>query len=768
MSKKNRRKWKNNNKNNNSTSPQREPKVDDTSDEILDENTEIADTYTDDMANDVDEKTSNENVIDDNNETPSEENIVEENEIPSEENVVEENEVLSEDNVANENEIPSEENVVEENEVPSEENVANENEVPSEENVIDDNNETPSEENVADENEVPSDNISEETTDDKPLTKKELKKKAKEDKKKAKADAKANKKKMKKSSKIAIIVTTIILTIAIITTAIVVPIAIANKDKIFVSSAEDFKNTDGKYFVLKDDILLDGDLALGNLNNIDFNGKTLTINGKLSIDNTSNNKVILGNIDKKKGGTLQATDIVIKSKTAVEISSVIKTSTINVNAKTFKLTEGINIKDTANIKAEEVVIDARVEFADKNKANVLNIIDANKLNINKPLLGNLNIENKREAGEQPYLTDALIKGDVSGSILADSKTSLSINSKITKAIDTNEKELVGDAMVVNAKIGKVKLYENSFVLDVFNAENVFIHKDAVMPNMINITNPVQIIRPLERVAFATINDDTDTIFLDFAKVTEADNYIIKIDGVKVAETNENHVDITKYVRDVKKHTISIVAISKANAELRLASQPLTLEYTTYVTLKKPAVTSVTKDSATNKVTLKFEKVSFADEYIISVNGKKITTNKTEVDITDKIDHGGSYVIEIVATSKNDNILPSEPSLYQWSNEVKLDKPTLTITNKNVSTSEIKWDKIANAKYYEIVRVETVGAGTEGAQVVETVIFRTSANSLNIDVINNPYGIKKGQSFKIRAISASPYYTMSESNVVLFD
>ena len=103
---------------------------------------------------------------------------------------------------------------------------------------------------------------------------------------------------VKKKKRIIIAVVAAVLVVAI-TLGIALPIYFVNKDKIFVKTAEDFANyNDGKYFVLDKDVTVNGDLTIERLYNIDLNGHTLTVNGKMTISAGNEGTLYIGT---KKG-----------------------------------------------------------------------------------------------------------------------------------------------------------------------------------------------------------------------------------------------------------------------------------------------------------------------------------------------------------------------------------------------------------------------------------------------------------------------------------
>lgn len=598
--------------------------------------------------------------------------------------------------------------------------------------------------------ETPQNNETSEDSEETPDDNKKNKKKNKKDK------APKEKKPMTKAKKITLIVVSVILVIAIIATSITVPIVIANKDKIFVSEAADFNNTDGTYFVLKNDVTVDGDLNLGDINSIDFNGNTLTVTGTLRINSANANEVIMGGKSKNNynsDGVLQAGNIEVTCPNADFVASVlVKTNLLKVTSKSFLLADkGANLSNNAEIKSSSVNILAPLEFSDKNTNNSVIIKDAGIININAIVSGNIDISNNYKAAEG-YSSNASIKGTVSGNILADSNTSLTISSRIGGIIDSNVRD--AETGIAKERVGKVKLMENAAVKEIKNAEIVYIHENVVFPDLTSV-GTVETIKQLDRVTAINVNDDTDKIILTFGTVDGADAYIVTIDNNESITIMEPMLDITKYVSSPEKHLIKVQAVSTSAPELLLPSESSIYEYRTYMTLARPTNIKVTTNDE-GKYILSFDKVNFADEYSININGTVIVTDKTNVDITSYLTRGGNYVFEIIAKSKNDNIKSSKAGVYQYKHYISLTTPVLRIINDQ-SNIIFSWDPVPEADYYRVIRIN----GEE-----EETVFYTSSAEFKVS-LSNEYGIESGQTFIVEAISNNGYYTMSRSEQVTY-
>lgn len=578
-------------------------------------------------------------------------------------------------------------------------------------------------------------------------------------KKKKTKKEKKQKKPLSKIQKIFIFIAVGIVIAGIIAASIAIPITIANKDKIFVSEAADFNDTDGKYYVLQNDVHVDGDLRLSTVTNIDFNGKKLIINGNLYIEPEGKADISLGKRTKngyEKDGYIEAKDVMITSpESTVTLGSELMTESITIEALNVNIIGAVTVREDSTITANSISIDDTFRFSNSEKVVGLDLINAANIVINDDVIGDVRIKNNGVATESGYLTQAKVIGNITGNLYADDKSELIISSHIEGVIDSCVTDSNG---IIVKSIGKVKVIGNAVVKEINNASLVYIDEKVVkhsMPELVNVTK-FDIIRQLMRVPYINVNDDTDTVIMEFGKVNNADKYIISIDGVEIDPVTDTKVDITNYVKGVKTHLISVKAISESNPELLLPSEEIRYEYKTFLTLSRPYDIKVT--NVDSKYILSFSKVSFADEYIIRVNGTNITSSETSVDITDYLSSAGDYIIEITATSRNENIKPSKVSVYQYGITETLASPTLTIQfNQADRTFIFAWEGVDNADVYELVRMN--------GDVEESVVYRTKGNSIAISMDDIRFNIQSGQRFKIVAKSSSSYYKPSASETV---
>ena len=171
--------------------------------------------------------------------------------------------------------------------------------------------------------------------------------------KRSKKDKQKNKEKkprkpLSKVQKIFIWIAVAIIVAGIIAASIAIPVTIANKDKIFVSDAEDFKNTDGKYYVLQKDVHVEGDLDLSAVTNIDFNGKKLIVKGHLRITSEGKSDVSLGKRAKNgyvKDGYIEAYDLIVTAPEAnVNICADLMLDSMEISAASAKIISSVTMR----------------------------------------------------------------------------------------------------------------------------------------------------------------------------------------------------------------------------------------------------------------------------------------------------------------------------------------------------------------------------------------------------------------------------------------
>ena len=78
--------------------------------------------------------------------------------------------------------------------------------------------------------------------------------------------------------------------------AVFIPIWVRNARYIMVRTPEDLERTDGRRYILRDNITVPRDLTLGAALPIELNGFTLTVEGNFAITSTADGEVIIGNL----------------------------------------------------------------------------------------------------------------------------------------------------------------------------------------------------------------------------------------------------------------------------------------------------------------------------------------------------------------------------------------------------------------------------------------------------------------------------------------
>ena len=193
----------------------------------------------------------------------------------------------------------------------------------------------------------------------------------------------------RQKKRVAIACVAAVLVVAIVL-GIALPIYFINKDKIFVSSAEDFLNyDDGTYFVLEDDLTVDGDVTIGRGYALDLNGHALIVNGTLTFDNPGTGEAAVGTL--KKGawtgaGSIDADNVVIVApsgsfRLCAPLTVGNLTTSEGTRAGKLFFDGTIVCNGTMSVSAAEATFGANVSFGEGDAAQAI-FTDVDSLTIN--------------------------------------------------------------------------------------------------------------------------------------------------------------------------------------------------------------------------------------------------------------------------------------------------------------------------------------------------------------------------------------------------
>lgn len=540
----------------------------------------------------------------------------------------------------------------------------------------------------------------------------------------------------KKKRKIIIIAISILAVIAVLVTAIVTPIMVINRGKIFIGKAEDFANVDkGNYYVLTKDITYDGDLVISNPYSIDLNKHKLTVTGALVINHNNVDKVL--NIGTKSGkgytsgGMIQANTISITCSGKVEIDSAITANEVTIANANVVARGGVQANNALNITDASVQIDA-ISYGEA----ATTILNNSTVNITNGSSAVYELNNS---------TFSFISGEIR-SVSAD-------NNSVFKCYTSVSGDVRGGKLVVMGKGSSASV--------VSGMEELWMLRDNDKIGQI-ILEPEKI-RYIEQLATPVDMNvvlGKDTVTCIFAVVNYAGRYKVVIDNndpfYLTAAAGEQTIstDITAYVADAGEHKIAIYACAlEGEEELYLESEALYYTYVHSFKLDMPQQLSVNQED--DSLYLMFDKVNFAEQYVIYINGVRYEINGADFtgerikwDVSDKLSEVGAYSIRVGAIAKsNGNIKDSAMTLTSYI----VTRPQAAVSDftgvigEDSTKVTLNWTALDTALRYQI----TVFDETNNAIRNITV----SGASYTLDATDLP----AGYSVKIKALAIG-YYT----------
>lgn len=580
----------------------------------------------------------------------------------------------------------------------------------------------------------------------------------------------------RQKKRVAIACVAAVLVVAIVL-GIALPIYFINKDKIFVSSAEDFLNyDDGTYFVLEDDLTVDGDVTIARGYALDLNGHTLIVNGTLTFDNPGTGETSVGTL--KKGawtgaGSIDADNVVIVAPSgSFRLCAPLTVGNLSTSEGTragkLFFDGSIVCNGTMSVSATEAAFGANVSFGEGDAAQAV-FTDVDSLTINGAMTSAV-----EDAPARVTMDDVTARINAGGAI---DELTLKGGSKVVSfgAIETarSENGETPDTLVL------VDNFTCGAVIDV--AELAIELRDG---NDVNVTytdgdGAPTYIRRLETPLDINVNPDTDKLVAAVSEVGGAIGYQFSVDGGEwlSAENGSHEYDITELLRsNTGTHTISARAAGNYSYDdpfnldpdgdgvksefLYLSGESISCEYVYQIVLSTPTGLTITEkagaDGATNYV-LTFANVSFADYYSVHVNGVDIGRQDASdgefMSVTLSGLKVGSNSIRVTAHSDNPDILPSDEAMTSLIVQSKLALTAESVNAVYDSTTELTTVTITAPEGATVFRVEYTLTDSQGAAQKATLY--TSSTSVNIR------GLSSGSEITVTAI-AGGYYADSDA------
>lgn len=550
--------------------------------------------------------------------------------------------------------------------------------------------------------------------------------------------------KKKKALTIAIVATVLVV---IITLSILIPVLVVNAPKVFINSAEDFQKPikDKKeIIVLQKDITVDGDLTIGL--DVDFNKKTLIVNGTLTLEAKNGGEMELGNKSGKEfvgGGSINATNVVIKNSTSVTMFSNMEAGTIKIDhIGKVNFNGSVGAREMFDIESSEVVLN-KVEFDETCEELVAK---NSSLTLNNPTKIDINLQNSR----------MYANSDIQN-VTLDENAQLRLRANCYNKIGEEELGTITGGKLVyvkeNCKAGKI-IGAKQLWLDV--------NSDIEWEDC-----KVSYTGQLETPQFIIVKRNGSEVHLELSSVDiNATKVIVYIDNdAQVLEFDVNNDIISGangYVYNlgggilnkVGTHEIKVVLRSN-EPEFVSDSDPYYTKHTHFITLDRVGDPKVTINSD-GKYVLSFISVDFAESYDVMFDGilLNIKHNKAGEVVSYILSDDekfkpllaipGNHSITIVAKSSVDGINSSEKAYAKFSPIMgNLETPQVTMTEGENDLVVFSWGKIEGAKRYRIELVTATGSrilevGADKLSYTFTKEELTGATKLVVVAIGDKY------------------------------
>lgn len=543
--------------------------------------------------------------------------------------------------------------------------------------------------------------------------------------------------------KLLIIVIASLCALVILGLGIGLPIYFTQRYNISISSSADFAklaekkagDLDKYTFVLKKDVLVEGDFAIVNGVNLDLNKKSLTINGVLTINVTSEDSISIGTKKGKNyvaGGALIADSIVVNVVKKIEITS-------NVQAQDI------------TIVAEETNFSAPNYTCVGNTDGTALEITSNKVDLNS----NITTDNNSIVS----LTSSQIF--VNGGNIATKVVAAHTNFNVANGAVISELELDQNTYVTS--YGNIEIINGGKIVRLLNGHSGTLYKNIQTLGIYRASDDSYTAENCDKVVYIeTLAKPSDIIVFEtdgkilvrMGVVKGATKYFARVDGGEWKESDTNEVDITAEIMSkTGKRKVEVRAGGNYNEDLLggeingeyylyLDSEIISTNYKYTVVLEKPT------NIVVNEREISFSTVNLASRYIITIDGKKHTFNATAnavtqtFDISEFVSSAGVHTIRIVAESSIDGVKKSEEAIATQVTIVKLADALLPKASVSGDKTTISWTAVDNCKTYAIY-------DSEGKLLVTT-----TATQIELS------GYAGGSEFRIVSVG-SGYYSSSD-------
>lgn len=531
-----------------------------------------------------------------------------------------------------------------------------------------------------------------------------------------------------------------ILIVAIVL-GIALPIYFTNRGKIFISTAEDFNDTDAKgdYYVLKKDVTVEGDLTLSK--DVDLAGYTLTVEGTLTL-----NASAALNIGTKKG-----------KEYAEEGALSVKNLVVNMPAGTLNF--------YANLQAQIVQITAQNAVM-----GGLAVSGTAQFNVGGELKLTREVQIK-----QPLTVSNCSNFYVLGNIacaeegaLVCKDTDLTVASGVTvDRLVLNKQVKEGDNLMqagssarIYGSVGslsggrKVAMLQGHSCPYYEDVELLAVARDNVGAFEARDCGTIVYIDVLSAPAMVKVQEESGRIVARTTEVTGAKQYVFNVDGKDQEPVDQPYLDISDILKGgAGKHTVTVYAkgdfdfdaletIAAQSGVTYMDGASIGTIYAYTITLAMPKI-------SVSDHLLTIETVDFADYYSVyigdlhlaglekidlltSAEGITVKDGMIVVDLSGYDIPVGSYGILVTAHSNVAEINSSKPALGSFVKKGQHAEAEITeASDMGEKGVTIRWNAVSTAKTY-VVTVRYAD-GSYSHQIV------TANTQIELQAIYNEHG-----------------------------
>ncbi|MGI6228866.1 MAG: hypothetical protein ACOYIN_04440 [Christensenellales bacterium] len=472
---------------------------------------------------------------------------------------------------------------------------------------------------------------------------------------------------------------------------------VVTKDMVFISKPEQLLEAvaegEGEILVFRKDVVVDN-LTINKPYTFSLKGHTLTVTGELKFElGDSEGEILIGTKKKKeyiKGGKVTAAAL-----------------TVNAPKARLKAVSDI-IAGAADIEAFSVFLNEF--FTDYAEFSVENLEFSGKI---YPI--------SVGAAEVKILAAA------SAIVKSEAKANFDLGAAVSMTLS-------GSALsITNGK--NIVLENGAFAGAISFSQLVVIAPDAAAGALTDIVKDVIFQQKLDAPKTITVIKEGDKLEITVTKVKNATRYFYTING---AEHISDGAAPEKFeLSDLAPGTYTIRVKAQNTTEqegfLLYCDSEFTEKTFDYaVKLAAPVVVATEGTGGdAGKVFLYVDHVRSADFFDVYINGEKlgsfnknpVESEKTRIDITDKVAAAGNYSIVVTSHSNKSYFESSDEAQCTYNKTVALGAVDQIAVEENAGVLAVSWQAVPNAKYYKVEITKAAGSLFVGE--IESTTYTTA-------------------------------------------